>query len=67
MRAWPPPWPRIGPLQPWQRNQYAVVASVALAFELSNPFVPLYIRQLGVDDLAEAAWSPAGCSWCPSR
>jgi len=51
--------PRIGPLQPWQRNQYAVVGSVALAFcafELSNPFIPLYIRQLGVSDLAEAAF-----------
>jgi len=35
------------------------VASVGLAFfafELSNPFIPLYIRQLGVDDLAEAAF-----------
>ncbi len=59
MRAWLPRKPRFGPLQPWQRNQYAVVASVGLAFfafELSNPFIPLYIRQLGVDDLAEAAF-----------
>ena len=59
MRAWPLRRLRFGPPQPWQRNQYAVVASVALAFgafELSNPFVPLYIRQLGVDDLAEAAF-----------
>ena len=59
MRAWLTSRPRLGPLQPWQRNQYAVVASVGLAFcafELSNPFVPLYVRQLGVADLAEAAF-----------
>jgi MFS transporter, DHA1 family, multidrug resistance protein len=59
VRAWPPRGPRLGPLQPWQRNQYAVVASVGLAFfafELSNPFIPLYVRQLGVADLAEAAF-----------
>ncbi|MGE3270179.1 MAG: MFS transporter [Chloroflexota bacterium] len=49
----------FGALPQWQRNQYAVVASVGLAFcafELSNPFIPLYIRQLGVDNLADAAF-----------
>jgi DHA1 family multidrug resistance protein-like MFS transporter len=49
----------FGPLEQWQRNQYAVVASVALAFfaiELSNPFIPLYIRQLGVTDVNDAAF-----------
>jgi DHA1 family multidrug resistance protein-like MFS transporter len=53
--------PRVRPLEPWQRNQYVVVVAVALAFcafELTQPFVPLYIRELGVSDLSEAAfWS----------
>lgn len=59
MRVWIPRRPRFGPLEPWQRNQYAVVAAVALAFcafELSNPFIPLYIRQLGVEDVNDAAF-----------
>ena len=59
MRVWTPRRLRFGPLEPWQRNQYAVVASVALAFcafELSNPFIPLYIRQLGVSDVNDAAF-----------
>jgi MFS transporter, DHA1 family, multidrug resistance protein len=54
--------PRFGPLQPWQRDQYVVVATVALshvAFDLTQPFIPLYVTgELGVTDLAEAAfWS----------
>jgi DHA1 family multidrug resistance protein-like MFS transporter len=53
--------PRLRPLEPWERNQYVVVLAVALAFasfELTQPFIPLYIRTLGADDLAEAAfWS----------
>jgi DHA1 family multidrug resistance protein-like MFS transporter len=48
-------------LEPWQRDQYVVVATVALAhiaFDLTQPFIPLYVRELGVEDLAEAAfWS----------
>jgi DHA1 family multidrug resistance protein-like MFS transporter len=48
-------------LEPWQRNQYAVVLSVALAFgafELTQSFVPLYIRELGAENIADAAfWS----------
>jgi DHA1 family multidrug resistance protein-like MFS transporter len=52
---------RFGPLEPWQRDQYVVVATVALAhiaFDLTQPFIPLYIRDLGVTDLADAAfWS----------
>jgi MFS transporter, DHA1 family, multidrug resistance protein len=58
---WLPRPPRFRPLEPWQRNQYAVVLSVALAFgafELTQPFMPLYIRELGASDLADAAfWS----------
>src|SRR5215208_5732050 len=53
--------PRFRPLEPWQRNQYAVVMAVALAFgsfELTQPFIPLFIRDLGAGDLADAAfWS----------
>jgi DHA1 family multidrug resistance protein-like MFS transporter len=51
----------LGSLEPWQRNQYAVVTAVGLAFasfELTQSFVPLYIRELGQDNLADAAfWS----------
>lgn len=61
MPSWLPRRPRFRPLEPWQRNQYVVVLTVALAhvgFDLTQPFVPLYIRYLGVSDLAEAAfWS----------
>jgi DHA1 family multidrug resistance protein-like MFS transporter len=54
--------PRFRPLEPWQRDQYVVVATVALAhiaFDLTQPFIPLYIREeLGVTDIQEAAfWS----------
>ena len=51
--------PRFGPLEPWQRDQYLVVLTVALAqigSDLSQPFLPLYIRELGVSDLQEAAF-----------
>ncbi|MBA2451136.1 MAG: MFS transporter [Chloroflexi bacterium] len=53
--------PRFRPVEPWQRDQYVVVFTVALAhvgFDLTQPFMPLYVRELGVSDLAEAAfWS----------
>jgi DHA1 family multidrug resistance protein-like MFS transporter len=53
--------PRFRPLEPWQRDQYVVVATVALAhiaFDLTQPFIPLYVLELGVTDLADAAfWS----------
>src|SRR6185436_16888129 len=53
--------PRFGPLEPWQRDQYLVVMTVALAqigSDISQPFLPLYVRELGVTDLHEAAfWS----------
>ena len=61
MLSWRPRRPRFGPLEPWQRDQYVVVLTVALAhvaFDLTQPFMPLYVRYLGVTDLAEAAfWS----------
>src|SRR4051794_25430284 len=53
--------PRFRTLEPWQRAQYLVVLTVALAhigFDVTQPFIPLYVRYLGVIDLAEAAfWS----------
>jgi DHA1 family multidrug resistance protein-like MFS transporter len=53
--------PRFRPLEPWQRDQYVVISTVALAhiaFDLTQPFIPLYVRELGVTDLADAAfWS----------
>ena len=52
---------RLAPIEPWQRAQYLVVLTVALthvSFDLTQPFVPLYIRTLGVTDLSEASiWS----------
>ena len=51
----------FGRLEPWQRNQYIVVATVALAqvgSDLTQPFIALYVRYLGVTDLTEASrWS----------
>jgi DHA1 family multidrug resistance protein-like MFS transporter len=53
--------PRFRPLEPWQRDQYVVILTVALAhiaFDLTQPFIPLYVRELGVTDIADAAfWS----------
>ena len=61
MPSWLPRRPRFGPLEPWQRNQYLVIMTVALArfgSDLTPPFIPLYVRELGVTDLADAAlWS----------
>src|SRR4051794_31215387 len=62
MLSWLTRRPRFRPLEPWQRDQAVVVATVALshiAFDLTQPFIPLYVRgELGVTDLAEAAfWS----------
>jgi DHA1 family multidrug resistance protein-like MFS transporter len=55
---WFPRRIRPGPLEPWERAQYLVVLTVALAhigFDLTQPFIPLYVRELGVTDLSEAA------------
>ena len=61
MPSWLPSRPRFRPLEPWERAQYLVVLTVALAhiaFDLTQPFIPLYVRYLGVTDLSEAAfWS----------
>ena len=61
MFSWLSRRPRRRPLEPWQRDQYVVVLTVALAhvaFDLTQPFMPLYVRTLGVTDLADAAfWS----------
>lgn len=51
----------FGKIEPWQRNQYAIVLTVAtanLGFNFSQPFLPLYVRYLGVTDVSQAAlWS----------
>ena len=61
MPSWRLRRPRFRPLEPWQRAQYLVILTVALAhigFDITQPFIPLYVRYLGVTDLAEAAfWS----------
>ena len=61
MLSWLTRRPRFRPLEPWQRDQYVVIATVALAhiaFDLTQPFIPLYVLELGVTDLADAAfWS----------
>src|SRR5947208_167356 len=46
-------------MEPWRRNQYAVLISVFtsfMGFSFVQPFMPLYIRQLGVTDVGEAAF-----------
>ena len=45
-------------MEPWRRNQYAVLVCVFvsfLGFSFVQPFLPLYVRELGVSDLGEAA------------
>jgi DHA1 family multidrug resistance protein-like MFS transporter len=46
------------PAAQWERNQYAVLLSVFisfLGFSFVQPFLPLYIRELGVADTGRAA------------
>src|SRR5687767_6768317 len=61
MLSWLARRPRFGPLEPWQRTQYIIVMTVAMAQvgnDLTQPFMPLYVRYLGVTDPADAArWS----------
>ena len=49
------------PAEPWVRNQYVMVATVFVVytgFAFVLPFLPLYVRQLGVrGDEAVALWS----------
>src|SRR3954453_21427979 len=49
---------RFLPSESWRRNQYAVFISVFvswLGFSFVQPFLPLYIRQLGVSDVGQIA------------
>jgi DHA1 family multidrug resistance protein-like MFS transporter len=49
---------RFVPAEAWRRNQYAVFSSVFvswLGFSFVQPFLPLYIQQLGVSDVGEIA------------
>ena len=61
MFSWRLRLPRFQPWEPWRRAQYLVILTVVMshvAFDLTQPFLPLYVRFLGVTDLSEAAiWS----------
>jgi DHA1 family multidrug resistance protein-like MFS transporter len=49
---------RFGPIEPWRRSQYIVVMTVAMAqvgSDLTQPFLGLYVRYLGVTNPAEAS------------
>jgi DHA1 family multidrug resistance protein-like MFS transporter len=49
---------RYLPAETWRRNQYAVYVSVFvswLGFSFVQPFLPLYMRQLGVRDVGQIA------------
>src|SRR5215210_5467513 len=49
---------RFGPLEPWQRSQYIIVMTVAMAQvgnDLTQPFLALYVRELGVTDPSDVA------------
>jgi MFS transporter, DHA1 family, multidrug resistance protein len=50
----------ILPREPWRRNQYVTVATVFVVFTgfaFVIPFLPLYVRELGVDRRHEALWA----------
>jgi len=57
------------PAAQWQRNQYVIVLAVFLSFlgfTFVMPFLPLYVQELGVTDVAEAAfWSGLALSVTP--
>src|SRR6476659_8182358 len=59
MAGWRPS--RRGPLAPWRRNLYVLMLTVFVSFSgftFVMPFLPLFIRQLGVTDTGDAAlWS----------
>jgi MFS transporter, DHA1 family, multidrug resistance protein len=54
-RAW-----RLPPVAPWQRSLYTIVFAETLAmlgFQITLPFLPFYIQELGVTDMrAVAMW-----------
>jgi MFS transporter, DHA1 family, multidrug resistance protein len=50
----------ILPPEPWRRNQYVTVAMVFVVFTgfaFVIPFLPLYVRELGVGAANEALWA----------
>ena len=53
----------ILPAEAWRRNQYVMVATVFVVFTgfaFVLPFLPLYVRELGVEDEEQAAlWAGA--------
>lgn len=57
------------PSEQWQRNEYLIVLTVFLTFLGFNfvmPFLPLYVQELGVTDVAAAAfWSGLALSVTP--
>jgi DHA1 family multidrug resistance protein-like MFS transporter len=58
MFAWLPRRPRFGPLEPWRRSQYIVVMTVAMSqvgSDLTQPFLGLYVRELGMTNPADAS------------
>jgi MFS transporter, DHA1 family, multidrug resistance protein len=58
MSSWLPHRLRFGPLEPWRRSQYVVVLTVAMSAigsDLTQPFLGLYIRELGMTDPAEVS------------
>jgi len=48
-------------MQPWERNQYVMVATVFVVFAgfaFVLPFLPLYVKELGIaDDETAALWA----------
>ena len=47
----------------WQRNVWAlslIVFTAFVGFQFFSPFLPLYVKELGVTDPAEIAVSPSG-------
>ena len=63
MISWRPRFPSFGSLESWQRSQYIVVMTVALekiSSDLTQPFMALYVRELGVTDPARP---PSGPVW----
>jgi len=55
------PSSRLLPAEPWRRNQYVMTATVFVVFTgfaFVLPFLPLYVRELGVrDDQRAALWA----------
>ena len=49
---------RFGTIAPWRRNLYVLMLAVFVSFSgftFVSPFLPLYIKQLGVTDTGDAA------------